>query len=432
MTQPKSIVYLDDITADSKTVKYHYHVEGPAKEAFLVNAEFRISYSESIASVPNSVLSIPFVTNVLPLVWLYDAELVLPEIDKDFYGHLDEIRNGYRSMYPKLSFNGSLTPGKMVKNGQKRKKGGDLLLFSGGVDATSSLITIMNSKKRPLLVTLWGADVSLDDREGWKEKSNHTKNIASKFSLKHSLVRTEFRSLLDTSTLNKLVSRGTDDEWWHGFQHGIGIIGHAAPLVYIHNISTVYIAASFTRGDHVSCASDPSIDEHVHVAGCTTVHDGYDFNRQDKIRNIHAFVQNEKIDNLPVKVCWKSLGAKNCGQCEKCIRSACGFLVEGGDLDVYDLGSFDMQYAKRYLTKIHYFRHTLQWQEIQNRLQETYDDLSQTSKDSLAWLLTIDLAKINNTFYKKLRHRIEVAKVGIVRRLPKRIRNGLKYIMGRL
>ena len=57
-------------------------------------------------NIPESVLSIPFVCNMLPLIWLTDSKLCVKCLDKDFYNCITDLKNGYIEMYPKAIFAG--------------------------------------------------------------------------------------------------------------------------------------------------------------------------------------------------------------------------------------------------------------------------------------------------------------------------------------
>lgn len=39
--------------------------------------------------------------------------------------------------------------------------------------------------------------------------------------------------MLDESVLDKDFKLILKDNWWHGIQHGIGLIGHAAPCNFL-------------------------------------------------------------------------------------------------------------------------------------------------------------------------------------------------------
>jgi len=138
--------------------------------------------------------------------------------------------------------------------------------------------------------------------------------------------KTNFRSFIDEEKLEILVKE-SGDGYWHGFQHGIGMIGHAAPIAYSKAISKIFIASTFTIKDKVTCASDPTIDNYVKFCGCSVFHDGYEYLRQDKIRNISEFSKKNKIP-FEMHVCWQSSGGKNCSACEKCYRTIIGLYAE--------------------------------------------------------------------------------------------------------
>lgn len=421
-----------------RSLVIHFSASEQVQEVFKKRI-FEVEYDRDIHTVPESLLVIPFITNVLPIVWVYDATLKVKELDKNFYNHLNDIKKGYEDMYPKVKFGGEVIietamhtklpkPTTTSKTGETSEAA---LLFSGGVDATSSLVTMLRGDKKPALITLWGADVSLNDEAGWKEKSEHTKKAALLFGLKSFMVKTNFREFIDEGLLDSRVEKRAGDQWWHGFQHGIGILGHVAPLVYRHGFSELYIAASFTRGEVMSCASDPTIDEQVYMAHCRVVHDGYEYSRQDKIANIHDFVNSANIKELPIKVCWISLGAKNCGRCEKCIRTACGFLAEGSDLATYDLENYSAVYARDYIVNRHYFRHTLQWARIQNRLKDNVANLDSETLSKVGWVLDVDFETINNHLLKKVRHYAKALLSGVRRRTPRRVKDAINKIRGK-
>ncbi len=425
----KGIVRLDSLTIDEREIRITFKTEGLISQAFRSH-EFTVEYSEAIGSVPESIAVIPFVANVLPIIWVYDAELVVRELDKDFFDNITNIKTGYENMYPEVAFGGQVTVGSLVRNRVRSKQRNTALFFSGGADATSSLITMLKNGDKPHLFTLWGADVRLADVDGWHEKYSHTERVAHIFNLESSSVKTNFRTFINEYLLDKKIERKAGDKWWHGFQHGIGIISHIAPLTFLYGFHESHIAASFVAGDNMPCASDPTIDEHVHIADSKTIHNGYDLTRQNKIRNIQSYIsQLEEIHHLPIKVCLASRDSKNCGRCEKCMRTACGILAEGGSVDFYGLEKFDAQFTKQYLTNVHYFRHTLHWQQIQNRLRENRAKIDSKPSRNISWLLDTDLGTINNHLPKKIKYYIRTVARPVARVMPYRLKLMTKKLL---
>lgn len=322
-----NILAIDRISVTENRLSVDYSISGNWEQCFFPNVEFFVEYSEDISKTPKSIAVIPFLCNILPIAWVLDAEIILQELDKDFYEHVEEIKQGYIEMYPALKFLGKLTVQKLIDNRQNiSDKNKSLAFFSGGADSFSTLINHVDEK--PALCTLWGSDITLKDFEGWERVKKHALETAAQFHCKNLFVKSSFRLFINEGLLSGLVQPVVNDGWWHGFQHGIGIISHAAPLVYCNQISKIYFASTYTEKNKTVCASDPTIDNYLRVADCTTIHDGYKFSRQDKIKNICDYSRRtgEKIN---LRVCWISSGGQNCCHCEKCYRTICAILVEG-------------------------------------------------------------------------------------------------------
>lgn len=161
---------------------------------------------------------------------------------------------------------------------------------------------------------------------------SHSLKTAKTYGLEAISIKANFRSLLNENRLSQYVVRQTGDGWWHGFQHGIGIIGHAAPLSYELGLSKVCIASSYPaymQGQY-TCTSDPTIDEMVHFIDCKVIHDGCDLNRQQKIQYIIDF--KHKIHKpVELRLRWESSGGSNCCVCEKCYRMILELESKGED-----------------------------------------------------------------------------------------------------
>lgn len=312
-------------------IEYKYEVIGEWKKYFKFSEEYVIEYSKKIDIENTSLANVPLITNFLPIAWVLDAEIEIEELDKNFYDSINDFKKGYIDMYPSIEFKGGLKVRNIIDNSQNNKntKKKPAVFFSGGVDAYQTLISHL--KEEPLLLTIWGADIHLEDTDGWANVKKHTKSVANDHQLDYLFVKSTFRMVIDEGALTTLVWDRAHDGWWHGFQHGLALLGHIAPYVSIGNISVNYIASSFTIADkgRVTCASDPTIDDFVKFASSKVIHDGYDYSRQEKIANITQFIKQNNSD-IKLRVCWKSSGGKNCCRCEKCYRTILGILAEGG------------------------------------------------------------------------------------------------------
>lgn len=62
---------------------------------FKEDMPFFCEYSEDISNTPQSIAVIPFIVQVLPIIWLFDATLIVDELDKHFYDCMEKIKEGY-------------------------------------------------------------------------------------------------------------------------------------------------------------------------------------------------------------------------------------------------------------------------------------------------------------------------------------------------
>lgn len=343
----RNTIRIEEPCIVGKTIHYKYEVTGPWTEAFNLGQNFYVEYDVNLANIPTGVALIPLLANILPMAWVYDALVEAPVCDSDFFSCLEDVKHGYEEMYPTLNFGGELKAAKLQDCSGRRE--GAICLFSGGVDAFNTLIQHIDEK--PLLFTLRGSDVALADVKGWHNVEKHVETVSQTFDVKHLTAASSFRTFLNEGVLCKKVS-SSGDNWWHGFQHGLGILGHTAPIAWSLGKRTVYIASSFTAEDKgkVTCASDPTIDNYVRFCGVSVVHDGYEFRRQDKVKNIVRFARNSGIP-VKLRVCWESAGGSNCCRCEKCFRTFLAVYAEGANPKEYGFDQSDVarigRWAKR-------------------------------------------------------------------------------------
>lgn len=408
-------IRITNVEIEGHRIQYDYDATGEWEKTLYPDKKLVIEYSIELNDLPKSIAVIPLIANILPIAWIYDAEILVDELDKDFFYSIEEFKKGYKEMYPMISFLGKITVNRLVNN-RKPNQDGVIAFFSGGVDAFNTLV--QHAEENPTLVTLWGADVKLDNNEGWSKVDQHIKATAAEFGIDSVIVKTGFREFTNEGLLHNKVYKLSGDGWWHGFQHGIGIICHAAPIAYLMGKKRVYFASSFTAKDKgkVKCASDPTIDNFVKFCGAEVVHDGYEFDRQGKIRNIVEFARtsNKKI---ALRVCWESEGGSNCCKCEKCWRTILGVYAEGENPADYGFSysSFSelckLIYKKRELLAWH---RESRYAPIQNRMREVYS--LDSVEPSLKWFYKVNLDKLEK---RNLRKNLEQRIVNKVKRIFK-------------
>ena len=379
-------ISIDKIDIREHKISIYYTVGGEWKRFFGPESFFWVEYDSDVSIVPKSVAVVPIMGTLLTLSWLYDAEIFVEELDKDFYESIPEFKNGYRTMYPNVDFKGSISVNKIVENKYDAKQ--NACLFSGGVDAFNTLISHLDEK--PTLVTVWGADIAYDNDAGWGTVKKHINSVANQFDLGYEIIHTNFRKIIDEVILDRELPARTGDMWWHGFHSGTGMLTLMAPCAFCRGINRLYIASSYTKEfwGKYKCSSDPVIDNYIRYNGMRIIHDGYEFSRQDKVHRICEYAEKTKI-KIPLRVCWKSKDGTNCCGCEKCYRTILGIYAEkknpksfGFDYDENDFCSMMQKLKHMELVAIQYYA-------IQRLLRKNYTYFH-TDK-SLRWFYKANL-----------------------------------------
>lgn len=102
-------IIVTSVHVDEHRLEVNFKTTGEVGRYFNAdNHSFWAEYSIPITEVPQSVAVIPFVCNVLPIAWLTNATIELPELDAAFFKSIDEFKKGYIEMYPMLKFKGKI------------------------------------------------------------------------------------------------------------------------------------------------------------------------------------------------------------------------------------------------------------------------------------------------------------------------------------
>ncbi|MDO4648966.1 MAG: hypothetical protein Q4B26_09975 [Eubacteriales bacterium] len=390
-----SEICLKFIEKKNNTITYHYTYSDDLADYF-TEKPFLIEYQENVEHVPDAVCAIPFLANVLPVIWVTDGDFYCEELDEEFYHAIPEFKQGFIKMYPDCDFGGRVHSDNLRKTEQ-----GDpnqcAMFFSGGVDSLYTFIA--HIKEKPDLISIWGSDIKFENEEGWKKTHACIWEQCKNFDRKDIVIRSTFREFQWEAHLSRDYKKVIGDNWWHGVKHGLALLGHVAPYAYLHKLSRMYIASSFCEKDRpYTCASDPTIDNYVRYCGCQVIHDGYEHTRQDKIRKIIQFVEETGVP-MPLHVCWESQSGKNCSHCEKCYRTMFELMIEGANPEDYGfamhkgIGIEIEQMLRDKLTARRIHPHS--WLETQEDLRRRKKSLRRNpNKEEIAWILDLDLMGI--------------------------------------
>lgn len=332
-------IIVRDVIFKRNRIEYKVELSDGIAGAFNNPFEYWIEYNENVESVPASIAIIPFVCNILPIVWVADAELCVSEIDEEFLFSLEDTKKAYTDMYPNIEFKGKLTVGKHIKNEKtfKNEKRKATAFFSGGVDSWATLVSHIGEDELNL-VTIWGSDVKLNDEKSWKKVEKYTNEVAANLKSKAIFIKSTFRESLNYTFLDNLIDgKVLNNSWWYFIQHGIALIGHVAPYIYLNNIDTHYIPASYSCRDVPNkIASYKTIDETLKLAWCDVVHDQFDLIRIERVEKILDWYKKTG-ESVQIRVCYSErANGENCSHCEKCYRTILEIL--SFDLNPRDFG----------------------------------------------------------------------------------------------
>lgn len=407
------------VEKENGTIKYNWTCSDGLKKYFTQN-DFIIEYPENVEEVPDGVLVIPFAAAALPISWLTDCSLHLPELDRDFFDSVPKIKDAFAAMYPEAHFGGRLFVDTVTDN-VPRVSGGTAAFFSGGIDATTTLLRHIEEK--PALLSLWGADVAFDNTAGWSIVDAGIAETAKQYGLAYVTIHTMFRNFEDVMALTADFRHVLHTTWWYGIKHGIGIISHAAPYAWLHGIKAVYIASSDCEEDGPQqCASYPTIDNNVAYCGCRTVHDGFELNRQDKTKVIVDYHRSHSSVPVAIRACWKSTDGRNCCRCEKCYRTMSGFWAEGEDPREYGFdyppNAFRRMYQTIALHADDLPAHS--WTYIKRRFNNNWDNIQDKPyAKKLKWMKRYDFFNLSENSCRKKYLRTWKVKSQLVKAFPK-------------
>ena len=361
--------------------------------------KLEIFYPVNVEKIPDGIAVIPFICNILPIVWVTDSVLHVTELDQDFYECIPEIKKGYKVLYPEVAFKGNIIVDKLTDNKEDTHPAtpySSALFYSGGVDSTDTLLRHLH--ENPVLFSIWGSDIRFDNEEGWNRMYGAMQKTAMQYGLTDQVIRSRFRTFLNEGALGRRFKKEFPGGWWHDAQHGIGLLGHIAPLAWLYGIKSFYIASSYCPKDGlVQIASCPEIDNTVRFAGCRVYHDGFECSRQDKIHNIVTYCRAAK-KYFPLHVCWETQTGQNCSKCEKCYRTIAGFLAEGEDPNHYGFCVTEKNLAEMFpylVNKKVFFKRNLAvlFEDIQERVRNNKQELCKTGYwKFLQWLDEADFS----------------------------------------
>ncbi len=309
------IKLIDEVIVNKNRIDVR--INSAFKKAYL-KEDFFVEYDEDIncEKLDYSIITLPFIMNVMSLIWVSGKEYTIPTMDKEIYASLEKIKQLFEIFYPKTPWKGKLIPEKLVSNSLNRSQQPMIaLLFSGGVDSTAA--SLIHRDKKQLLITAWGQScLPLQDRKMWETIKKQVISFAHEYGHENAFIKSNYYSFLNLKTLTNLSPEIVT--WRIDTIEDIGWIGLTAPILFAKGISTLHIASTENWNSKYANAANPYIDGLITYASIHTKHNQFDVTRFDKIALINDLANRHLVKRPILPVCQKPGGIVNCGSCEKC------------------------------------------------------------------------------------------------------------------
>ncbi len=391
----------------------HIGIEKGFVEAFLDEESFFATYDEAVpvAELPFAISTIPFITNVITIVWISGNRYTIAEMDRDLYHALKKIRKRVLPrIYPHTAFKGRLKPRLLVDNTSAEFNKMDptkkaALLFSGGVDSTSSAFELQEKGIKLLLIMMRGQGAqTLTQSDLWRQQSENCSQFAARYGHDITFLTSNYHRFLNRPKLAQLSQEIND--WRVDAVEDVGMFGMTAPILYSLGIQRLHMASSRDWSyPHISIGN-PLTDRFMSFASGIGLECGqFGLTRADKIAYIIKCVQ-EGLETPLIHVCYRGV-FPSCTllECRKCLPTALMLYTLGADPRDYGYkvtGEELMDLMRSYLEKTQPYI-TL-WQIM--RLRDKLDNNALINEE-IEWLYDVDLTAHIETSY--IAHKPEVS-----------------------
>ncbi len=309
---------------------------GPPLESFL-RAPFSVEYDGEIdlRELDHSTLITPFLLNVAPLLWILGGNYSIDSIDEDLFCSLEKIRDGFRRMYPEISWVGKLIPYDLTASsipGHRGQPPSQVLFFSGGVDSTYSALQC--EPEETVLLTIRGHDISLNNDPAWNTIRKQVNDFADIFHFRTRQVYANTFGLLRCGGIHAEYPQLKP--WYGKVQHGIGLSGLAFPLASYSGWDKILFSSSVgTQRKEYAWGSHLFLEPNLKVNGIQVDYIDADLIWTDKVTEIVSYYRGHPYLEKPfLRICLDEMSGNavnNCGYCEKCLRGIFALMFNSED-----------------------------------------------------------------------------------------------------
>lgn len=396
-------VELTDIKIGGGKIEYTYTAPARLRKYLRQNNTLYVEYPEDcdLRTLPTSVLTIPFVSCFLSVTMLLKIGVKVNELDRDYYESIPRIRAAYKRMFPYLDLCFDVIAKTTYENRYESAKRPSLF-FTGGLDATSALVE--KADEHPLLVNIWGGDISTADNASHKELEDYLNRVSHDMNTDYVFIKSNCRELFNEQKVTRLLATKIlpwqNHGWWASIAHILSMSALMAPLAYIFRIGHHYVASSYDAKSKTFDANNQTLLDAIKFSSCNLVPVDSDLERSGKARKIIKFC-NENDMRFELKVCWYRQGGKNCSHCEKCYRTIMEICSNHGDPNLFGFTVTDKTFLEMQAYLKSNYVNKGYWNPIRKNFRKEANYWK--GKPEFAWILDMNFnrpkAIINKAIY---------------------------------
>ena len=319
MGTKKTHLWAEDTVEEDGMIIVRATIEVPKKDR--ISLWYRISAEYKWAISGNSD---PFLTAILLFAMTAANDLrIHGEVSPSLLRNLEEFQAAWNCWRPQKYTQIEIIAD--LEREQEKKINSDraVLGFSGGVDSCFSAwrhrsgIPNRQSYKLQTGIMVHGFDIPLGQPDIFELALKRSKIMLQSIGMDIIPIETNFRDLEQTSL-------GMLEQDW-GDCHGAGLA--SCLLLLQGGYDTGLIASSSPYNSlKLPSGSNPITDRMFSSNTFKIIHDGASYIRREKIRDIVKWSEAMKY----LRVCWEGKNHdRNCGCCEKCVRTILSFRVMG-------------------------------------------------------------------------------------------------------
>lgn len=371
-------------------IVYFYACQEFSKQ--FVRKPLKIEYPPEINlnKVPNSIVNIPFITNIITTIWFSGKNYTIDEMDEDLFYSLIKIKEFFKRFFCNTDWNGELIPNKIVKNALNKTDSKSAALFTGGLDSTTTVFRHFNE------------NLSLISFNNAHETAI---NFARKYNFNLYTIFTNYYDFIELTSLDK--ASVDISKWFWDTSMSLSWIGTAAPFLYAKGIPVLYIPSGFTwqsfifpDGQTLEQPACPLIDENLLPIGLKIKHDIFTMTRTEKIKFISNFCKEKNVLKPQLVVCnhhkRSDITYSHCNKCVKCYLTMLDIIAIGENLKDYGFTLSEDDFISKFKSYIQNLKMRrggtyVALNDTQNYLKQNKETLSKNYQQFYDWFTSINL-----------------------------------------